>query len=315
MLEGWADNLEQKKFIDALRFGTYEANKVIQCIKASKYSQRPKIKFNTEQNVYRENLKMTIRQHTEEKIRSVFSDHTHDKQSRDQAIQDIRYSVLPKIEELTTKDPNLMYEVYSEVVKDILRELVLDGKRCDGRQMNEVRPISCEVNMFGNLHGSALFQRGQTQVLCSLTFDSPELMYKSEIASNMVSPSLTKLDKNFMLHYEFPPYSTNEIDRVSGRADRREIGHGALAEKAVYPIVPNDNPFTIRLLCEVLESNGSSSMASVCAGSLALVGAGVKIAEPVCGVAMGLVSRLNDDQKITDYKIMTDISVINQYNF
>ena len=149
----------------------------------------------------------------------------------------------------------------------------------DGRGLDDLRPISCDINLYNSLHGSALFQRGQTQVLASVTFDSPESMYRAESIANMMSPSLTTFNKNFMLHYEFPSFATNEIARVGGRADRREIGHGALAEKGVYPVFPQSYELTVRSLCEVLESNGSSSMASVCATSLALMDAGVPIKE------------------------------------
>jgi polyribonucleotide nucleotidyltransferase len=168
--------------------------------------------------------------------------------------------------------------------------------------------------MYNTLHGSALFQRGQTQVLCSVTLDSPDSMYRSDAIFNMMSPSLTNFDKKFMLHYDFPSFATNEIARVGGRSDRREIGHGALAEKSVYPLVPSEYEFTIRALNEVLESNGSSSMASVCATSLALMDAGVPIKEHVCGVAMGIFTKFDDkNQNIVNYKIMTDISGFEDY--
>jgi polyribonucleotide nucleotidyltransferase len=130
----------------------------------------------------------------------------------------------------------------------------------------------------------------------------------------MMSPSLTNFNKSFMLHYEFPSFATNEIARVGGRADRREIGHGALAEKAVYPLVPTNFDFTIRALCEVLESNGSSSMASVCATSMALMDAGVPIEQPVCGVAMGIFTQFDkQNENIVKYKILTDISGFEDY--
>ncbi len=155
-----------------------------------------------------------------------------------------------------------------------------EQKRVDGRAFDALRPITCKINMYNSLHGSALFQRGQTQVLASVTFDSPDAMYRADSVAQMMSPSLTNLNKNFMLHYEFPSFATNEIARIGGRADRREIGHGALAEKGVYPVFPDGYELTVRSLCEVLESNGSSSMASVCATSLALMDAGVPIKEP-----------------------------------
>jgi polyribonucleotide nucleotidyltransferase len=160
-----------------------------------------------------------------------------------------------------------MSDLFTKFVKKVVRRLVLEeNKRVDGRSLDEIRPISCKVNLYNSLHGSALFQRGQTQVLSSITFDSLDSMYKMDSIVNMISPSIT-VYKNFMLHYEFPSFATNEISKIGGRVDRREIGHGALAEKSVYPLFPSDFDFTVRALCEVLESNGSSSMASVCATS------------------------------------------------
>jgi polyribonucleotide nucleotidyltransferase len=151
-------------------------------------------------------------------------------------------------------------------------------------------------------------------VLCTITFDSPDSMYKQDNIMDMMSPSLTNFDKKFMLHYNFPSYAVNDISRLMLRADRREIGHGALAEKAVYPIVPEEYPLTIRAHCEVLESNGSSSMASVCATSMALMDAGVPITEHVCGVAMGIITDVDKQtQEIKDYKIFTDILGFEDY--
>jgi polyribonucleotide nucleotidyltransferase len=160
--------------------------------------------------------------------------------------------------------------------------------------------------MFERLHGSALFQRGQTQVLASVTFDTPDSAFRPDVISALTS---TIGRKAFMLHYEFPPFATNEIGAGRG-ANRREVGHGALAEKSLKHVVPDAFPFTIRLACEVLESNGSSSMASACAGTLALLDAGVPIKESVAGVAIGLVTNEIDKDK---YAIITDILGIEDY--
>lgn len=258
-------------------------------------------------------------------IHEVLTDYTHDKRSRDHAISDIRNQVVNQILKSEDKSNmmgkpaiynyNALSEYFIKFVRKVVRELALnESKRVDGRGLDDLRPISCQVNLFNSLHGSALFQRGQTQVLCSITFDSPEAMYRSESIARMMSPSLTNFNKSFMLHYEFPSFATNEIARVGGRADRREIGHGALAEKAVYPLVPTDFDFTIRALCEVLESNGSSSMASVCATSMALMDAGVPIEQPVCGVAMGIFTQFDkQNENIVKYKILTDISGFEDY--
>ncbi|KAB0403068.1 hypothetical protein E2I00_011557, partial [Balaenoptera physalus] len=185
-----------------------------------------------------------------------------------------------------------------------LPEIVKHAHKCDGRDLTSLRNINCEVDMFKILHGSSLFQRGQTQVLCTVTFDSLE----SSIKSDRIITAINGIkDKNFMLHYEFPPYATNEIGKVTG-VNRRELGHGALAERALYPVIPKDFPFTIRVTSEVLESNGSSSMASACGGSLALMDAGVPISSAVAGVAIGLVTKNNPDKgEIEDYHYHGDM--------
>lgn len=280
MIEAWADNLKQEKFIDAIQYGIEESQKVVSKIQKSKYLNQTKRKSNKDvkpdRNIYD---KLAIL--TETQLYSILTNSKHDKLSRDDALNDLRISstaiIQKDIKILTGKemDSNILNDYYSSIVKKILRKLIFEeGLRCDGRTLTQLRPIRCEMNYLKSLHGSSLFQRGQTQVLCTLTFDSPDTMYGTESVLKMMSPSLTKVDKNFMLHYEFPAYATNTIAASSGRPDRREIGHGALAEKALYPIIPDNNKYTIRLNCEVMESNGSSSMGSVCAGTLALIDAG-----------------------------------------
>lgn len=220
--------------------------------------------------------------------------------SRDVAIQAIQTDAIEQLKEKYGQDFNqsLIMDAMHNNLKNIYSEIVFKtDKRCDGRLASELRPISCQIDLYKPLHGSALFQRGQTQVLCSLTFDSLDSAWKSDPISVLAGGVK---EKNFMLHYEFPQYATNDIGRST--IGRREIGHGALAERAIRPVVPNDNPFTIRLSCEVLESNGSSSMASVCAGSLALMDAGVNTLGATAGVAMGLIK--HEDE----FKVLTDIS-------
>uniref|UniRef100_A0A673B418 polyribonucleotide nucleotidyltransferase n=1 Tax=Sphaeramia orbicularis TaxID=375764 RepID=A0A673B418_9TELE len=210
------------------------------------------------------------------------------------------------------EQPFEIIESFNIVSKEIFRNLVLNEyRRCDGRELTALRNISCDVDLFKPLHGSALFQRGQTQVLCSVTFDSLESSVKPDIITTALSGIK---DRNFMLHYEFPPYATNEIGKMGG-LNRRELGHGALAEKALRAVIPKDFPFTIRVTAEVLESNGSSSMASACGGSLALMDAGVPISSPVAGVAIGLISKPNPEKsaEIQDYRLLTDILGIEDY--
>lgn len=239
------------------------------------------------------------------RLYDVFSNHEHDKASRDAALSEVRVDVLEKLKEEFPNDSAFLTDAFSTVIKGIYAEMVINtGIRCDGRDLNQLRPISCEVDLFKPVHGSALFQRGQTQVMCTATLDSLDSTWRADPITALTQGIK---DKNFMLHYEFPQYATNDIGRASSGLGRREVGHGALAEKALRPVVPQENQFTTRLLCEVLESNGSSSMASVCAGSLALLDAGVNIAAPMAGVAIGLV------QHNEEYRVLTDISGLEDY--
>ncbi|KAK4337184.1 hypothetical protein RND71_044010 [Anisodus tanguticus] len=239
------------------------------------------------------------------KLREIFSNHTLNKTNRDKLINEIRIEAIEKLKEHYPEEESFIFnEAFIQCFKRSYAEYVFEsGLRCDGRNEYQFRPLYSEVNLFKPLHGSALFQRGLTQVLGTLTFDSPDSALK---LNNSGFPDEVK-EKNFMLHYEFPPFATNDTGRL-GFVGRREIGHGSLAEKGLKPIVPDDLPFVIRLTCEVLESNGSSSMASVCAGSLSLMDAGLQIDEHVAGVAIGLIK---NEQK--EFKILTDILGLEDY--
>jgi polyribonucleotide nucleotidyltransferase len=186
---------------------------------------------------------------------------------------------------------------FQSILKEAVRSQILNqGKRPDGRGLNDIRPISSEVGILERTHGTGLFTRGLTQVLTVATLGSPAM----EQTLDTLSPEATR---RFMHHYNFPGYSTGEVRRI-GSPGRREIGHGALAERAIEPIIPSldDFPYAIRLVSEVLSSNGSTSMASVCGSTLALMDAGVPIKAPVAGVAMGLISGDNGQ-----YAVLTDI--------
>lgn len=187
-------------------------------------------------------------------------------------------------------------DAFHEVMKHAVRYSILnDHKRLDGRKLDEIRPIWCEVGLSPRAHGSGLFTRGETQVLTLATLGTPKEAQELD--------SLTPIDvKRYMHHYNFPPFCTGEVKRLGGQS-RREIGHGALAERALVPVLPSEEefPYTIRLVSEVMASNGSSSMASVCGSTLALMDTGVPIKAPVAGVAMGLIKE--NDQ----YIILTDI--------
>ena len=185
-------------------------------------------------------------------------------------------------------------------IDEAARDMTLEGTRIDGRKYDEVRSLSSQVGILPRTHGSGLFDRGETQVLSVVTLGSPGA---EQYLENMEDDGISK--KAYMHHYNFPGYSVGEVKRMMGPG-RREIGHGALAEKALIPVLPSkeDFPYTIRVVSEVMSSNGSSSQASICGSSLSLMDAGVPIARPVAGIAMGLVTNPND---MKDYRILTDI--------
>ncbi|MGE5092609.1 MAG: polyribonucleotide nucleotidyltransferase [Bacillota bacterium] len=221
-----------------------------------------------------------------------------DKAGRAAAVKLIRQQV---IEQLAADYADRGKEIgneFEEIEYRTMRKQVLDkGERVDGRDLDTVRPISIETSVLPRVHGSALFTRGQTQALVSVTLGTAD--DEQRVDSIDVAGETTK---SFMLHYNFPPYSTGEVKMMRGTS-RREIGHGALAERALHPLLPHyeEFPYTLRIVSEILESNGSSSMATVCGGSLALMDAGVPIKAPCAGVAMGLIK---EGKKVA---ILTDI--------
>ncbi|OXB63047.1 hypothetical protein ASZ78_014814 [Callipepla squamata] len=312
MLEATAENILQQDFCHAIKVGVKQTQNIIQGIQQL-VKERGVVKRTVQKLfVAPEEIVESAKKLAFDKIYAVFTDFSHDKISRDEAINKIRLETEEQLKEkFPEAEPYEIMESFNAVSKDIFRNLILNEyRRCDGRDLTSLRDIRCEVNMFKMLHGSALFQRGQTQVLCTVTFDSIESSVKSDLISTAVSGIK---DKNFMLHYEFPPYATNEIGKVTG-VNRRELGHGALAERALKPIIPQDFPFTIRVTSEVLESNGSSSMASACGGSLALMDAGVPVSSAVAGVAVGLVTKYNlEGKELEDYRLLTDILGIEDY--
>ncbi|XP_042562413.1 polyribonucleotide nucleotidyltransferase 1, mitochondrial [Clupea harengus] len=313
MMEASAENILQQDFCHAIKVGVKHIQQIILAIQ--QLAREQKVVKRTPQKLFTAPPEMVdeVRRLAGEKIYRVFTNSTYDKISRDDAVKKIRFVTEEQIKEKYRQaEPFEVIESFNVVTKEVLRNLTLNEyRRCDGRSLTSLRDISCDVDIFKPLHGSALFQRGQTQVLCAVTFDSLE----SSVKTDLITTALSGIkDKNFMLHYEFPPYATNEIGRVGGM-NRRELGHGALAEKGLRSIIPKDFPFTIRVTSEVLESNGSSSMASVCGGSLALMDAGVPISSAVAGVAVGLISKPDPEKpsEIQDYRLLTDILGIEDY--
>ena len=221
-----------------------------------------------------------------------------DKQERNTAMAAVKTEVLEALAETFPEQEKDIGSVLKDIEKREMREMILkEGRRSDGRGTDEVRPITCEVGLLPRTHGSALFTRGQTQALGVTTLGTQG----DEQAYDTVDYA-TQQSKSFMLHYNFPPFSTGEAKPIRGTS-RREIGHGALAERALEAMLPpyDEFPYTIRVVSDVLESNGSSSMATVCAGSLSLMDAGVPMRAAVAGVAMGLIK---EDDRVA---VLTDI--------
>jgi polyribonucleotide nucleotidyltransferase len=320
MLEGRGDVILLQDLQKAIKHGTQQAQLIIAQIETMR-KELKHLKPKRAAPIVELGKKLELTQDVVEsiktvssmRIREIFRDANHDKMSRDNCVNQLRQEIVENIwSSYPDHDVVQITEAFNKHVIEMFRLNILEENlRCDGRGFEDLRKISCQVDLFKPLHGSSLFTRGQTQVLCSVTLDSKESALKLD--------SLAQLDsgvkeKNFFLHYEFPPYATGEIGRI-GVVNRRELGHGALAEKGLVPVIPQNYPFTIRLNSEVLESNGSSSMATVCAGSMALMDAGVPITSPAAGVAMGLVTKYqaDDTKHIEDYRILTDQLGIEDY--
>ena len=217
------------------------------------------------------------------------------KKKRSEQFSKIREELLESFsDEELEENESLIKSYFSKVEKEAIRELVLsEGFRLDGRKTTDIRPIWCEVAYLPSTHGSAIFTRGETQALATVTLGTSR-------DANIIDSPTNQGEENFYLHYNFPPFSTGEARPLRGTS-RREIGHGNLAQRALGKVFPDDCPYTVRVVSEVLESNGSSSMATVCSGTMALMDAGVNISNPVSGIAMGLIS---DGER---YSILSDI--------
>jgi polyribonucleotide nucleotidyltransferase len=222
------------------------------------------------------------------------------KQERNDAVKDVKEKIKAEflaVDAKTLKPINEPFHValaISVIEEKLIRDMILGGRRPDGRDYKTVRPLLCQVGLLPRTHGSGLFQRGETQVLTTCTLGTGE-------DEQIVDGLGEEYAKKFMLHYNFPPFSTGEVKRIMGPG-RREIGHGALAERSLEAVLPTPDvfPYVVRLVCDVMESNGSSSMASVCSGTLALLDAGVPIVRPVAGISIGLVKEGDREELLTD---------------
>ena len=294
MVEGEFNEISEKEMTDAIKFG-HEA------IKVQIDAQKELVK-----EVGTDNIREYDHGNENEDLLSKIHKDCYDKcygvakqglgkKERSEQFSKIREELLESFsDEELEENESLIKSYFSKVEKEAVRELVLsEGVRLDGRKTTDIRPIWCEVAYLPSTHGSAIFTRGETQALATVTLGTSR-------DANIIDSPTNQGEENFYLHYNFPPFSTGEARPLRGTS-RREIGHGNFAQRALGKVFPDDCPYTVRVVSEVLESNGSSSMATVCSGTMALMDAGVNISNPVSGIAMGLIS---DGER---YSILSDI--------
>ncbi|KAL3629196.1 Polyribonucleotide nucleotidyltransferase 2, mitochondrial [Castilleja foliolosa] len=303
MIDVQSREISENDLKAALRLAHPEAVKYLEpqirlAAKAGKQKKVYKLSMVSEQTYEK------IRSLSEAPIEAVFTDPTYGKFERGEALDNITQDVKKSLEEDGDEEGlKFLSKTVDNVRKKVVRRRIIgEGLRVDGRCLDEVRPLYCEAGNLPVLHGSSIFNRGDTQVLCTVTLGAPGEAQRLE---SLVGPP----SKRFMLHYSFPPFCINEVGKRVG-LNRREVGHGTLAEKALLAVLPpeDDCPYTVRINAEVMASDGSTSMASVCAGSMALMDAGIPLREHVAGLSVGLVSETDPlTGEITDYRILTDI--------
>lgn len=297
MVEGEMKEVSEDDLLNAMKVA-HEAIKVhcqAQLELMEAVGKTVKREYNHEEND--EDLKKDIWAKTYDKVYALATACNADKHSRAETFEAVKAEYIAALEpEVADAKKGLIDRYYHAVEKEAMRRSILDeGKRLDGRKTTEIRPIWSEVNYLPGPHGSAIFTRGETQSLTTVTLGT-----KSD--EKLVDEALIQGKDRFMLHYNFPPFSTGEA-RASRGTGRREIGHGNLAYRALKNMIPDDYPYVVRVVSDILESNGSSSMATVCAGTLALMDAGVQIKKPVTGIAMGLIS----ENKGKNFAVLSDI--------
>ncbi len=294
MVEGEMDEISEEEMAEAIKFA-HEAIKD-QCAAQVKLAEKVgKKEVRTyEQAEEDADLEAKIHELAYQKCYDIAKKGTS-KQERSEAFAQVKEDILAGFsEEEVEEKGDLISKYYNKAQKEAVRNLTLnEGLRLDGRKTTDIRPIWCEVNYLPSTHGSAIFTRGETQALATVTLGTSR-------EANMVDLPTYQGEETFYLHYNFPPFSTGEARPLRGTS-RREIGHGNLAQRALKGMIPEDCPYTVRVVSEILESNGSSSMATVCAGTMALMDAGIQMEKPVSGIAMGLIS---DGEK---FAVLSDI--------
>lgn len=294
MVESEAKELSEDQMLGGILFAHQEMQVIISAIKEMA-SEVGKPTFEYEPKTLDKDLVNSVKDSYSDSISDAYQ--IQDKQERVQALNQLKEKIIEDLineEEDSPKSSDLM-DVFKKIEKTIVRSNLIKGEpRIDGRDLDTVRPLFIEAGVLKNAHGSALFTRGETQALVAATLGSPR-------QAQLIDALEGEFKDQFMLHYNFPPYSVGEAGFMSG-PKRREIGHGKLARRALEAVLPSpeDFPYTIRVVSEITESNGSSSMASVCGSSLALMDAGIPVKAPVAGIAMGLVKEEDGFAVITD---------------
>jgi len=293
MVEGESREISEEDMIAALEFGHKHIKEIV-AMENELVAECGKPKMEYEVPAVDEALVKQVRETAMPRLQEIVT--IQEKSQRSDAIRQLNEELQQSLEEQYPESGAIIKHEIEEIEKKLVRDMILNQKkRLDGRLPDEIRPITCEVGLLPRTHGSALFTRGQTQALAVTT-----------LGTKMDEQKMDELEgeffKSYMLHYNFPPFCVGEVRPIRGPG-RREIGHGNLAERAIKNVIPSDAvfPYTIRIVSDILESNGSSSMATVCAGSLSLMDAGVPVKEAVAGIAMGLVKE--DDR----YVILSDI--------
>ncbi|WPP52124.1 polyribonucleotide nucleotidyltransferase [Catalinimonas niigatensis] len=297
MVEGEMSEVSEAEMLEAIK-AAHEAIQ-IQCKAQEELSNQ----LNPNKREYQhetsdEDLRKELFDKFYDQVYSIYSKGLDNKSDRKEQFKEIKDSYVEGLPEDHEIDLGLVSRYFGEIQKKAARNLVLDEKkRLDGRQLDEVRPIASEINYLPTAHGSAIFTRGETQSLTTVTLGT-------KLDEQMIDSAMVTGSSKFILHYNFPAFSTGEV-RPNRGPGRREIGHGNLAFRALKRVLPKDenNPYTIRVVSDILESNGSSSMATVCAGSLALMDAGIPVSAAVSGIAMGLIS----DSDTGKYAVLSDI--------
>ena len=298
MIEAGAQEVEEKAVQGAIVFGLKEGQAVLELIQDfAKEAGKPKQEYEKEK--LDESAEKSVLDFIDKNVMRDFEKNSQDEGWFGDTLKVLEEEFVPKEEE-TKITPKILASILEDVVTNRLRDDILKNKkRPDGRAPDEIRPITIKVPVLPRTHGSAIFQRGETQVLSIATLGSPAL-------EQLIDGMSGEQTKKYMHHYNFPPFSTGEVKRL-GSPGRREIGHGALAEKAIIPVLPSQDefPYTIRVVSEILSSAGSTSQASVCGSTLALMDAGVPIKEPVAGISIGLICDKSDKSK---YVTIVDIA-------